>query len=402
MQKKYRKIALFLSTVTVLGTAAPVMAEDASDWSISPRGRIQIDGGWVDAAPTVEAAADAVTPDGLDWDGNVRRAYIGVDGTMPGNLGFRIEGDFANVVEGESPTWTDAYIYWKAAPELRLTAGSHKPFWGLEEVTSDLFPSMMERASFNGAFGHERRTGLSATWSKGPVLVQGGAFLDDLDSIMGGRDQGHSFDGRAVYMPKLGNSQLHIGGSVHIRGFDDPVSIRYSARPFIRTDTRFLNTGGIASSTGENGYGLEAAVIEGPFHIASEARWQQVSRAATLPEPTFFGGYVEAGYFLTKGDKRSYKGGNFDRVKPSKPLGGGGIGALQLNVRYDFLDLSDAGINGGRQSAYSASLVWTPTQTTRVLLNYARVELEDAVIAAGGDRSYGVDAFGVRFQFDFY
>lgn len=397
------KIVLFLSAVAACGWTAPAMAEGDSEWSIAPRGRIQIDGGWVDAAPAVEAAANTVTPGGLDWDGEVRRAFIGVDGTMPGNLGFRIEGDFANVVEGDSPTWTDAYIYWKATKELRITAGSQKPFWGLEELTSDLFPSMMERAAFNSAFGHERRTGLSAAWSKGPVLVQGGAFLDDLDAIMGGRDQGHSFDGRVVYMPKVGNSQLHVGGSVHVRNFDEPVSIRYSARPFIRTaDTRFVNTGGIANSTGETGYGLEAALISGPFHIASEARWQQVSRANALLEPTFFGGYVEAGYFLTKGDTRGYKGGNFDRVKPSKPVGNGGVGALQLNVRYDYLDLSDAGINGGQQTAYGASLIWMPTQTTRILLNYARVELDDAVIAAAGDRSYGVDAFGVRFQFDFY
>jgi phosphate-selective porin OprO and OprP len=121
-----------------------------------------------------------------------------------------------------------------------------------------------------------------------------------------------------------------------------------------------------------------------------------------LPDPTFFGGYAEVGYFLTGGDKRGYKSGTFDRVKPANPVEEGGIGAIQVNLRYDYLDLIDAGIVGGKQNGYGVSLIWTPTDYTRLMVNYGRMDYKNAVHpAAGGDTSYGVDAFGVRAQLDF-
>ena len=92
----------------------------------------------------------------------------------------------------------------------------------------------------------------------------------------------------------------------------------------------------------------------------------------------------------------------FDRTKPQRPVGEGGFGSLQFTLRYDHLDLNDAGILGGRQAGYLASLIWKPTDYTALLVNYGRLQYEDAVLpAANGDTSYGVDAFGVRAQIDF-
>ncbi len=108
------------------------------------------------------------------------------------------------------------------------------------------------------------------------------------------------------------------------------------------------------------------------------------------------------GYFLTGGDTRGYKKGQFDRVKPKNPVNKGGFGAVQANLRYDWLDLIDAGIVGGKQAGYQASLIWTPTDYTRFLFNYGQMQYDNAIYpAAGGDRSYSVDAFGVRAQIDF-
>jgi phosphate-selective porin OprO/OprP len=134
---------------------------------------------------------------------------------------------------------------------------------------------------------------------------------------------------------------------------------------------------------------------------AAEGFWQNVDRPIG-DSPTFFGGYAEAGLFLTGGDTRGYKAGVFDRVKPANPVGEGGIGAIQVNLRYDFLDLADAGIVGGTQNGYAASLVWTPTDYTRFMLNYARMDYDDALYPANGtDRDYAVDVVGARAQVDF-
>jgi phosphate-selective porin OprO/OprP len=360
-------------------------------WSVKPRGRLQLDAGTV-------SSPDGIDDDRLGYHDEVRRAYIGVDGKIPGGFGYRAEID---VSEGVAE-FTDLYLTYQASKALTFTAGQHKPFWGLEEMTSDLFPSFMERAAINTAFGYERRLGASAAFTSGAVLLQGGVFIDDLRALDNSEDDALSFDGRAVFMPKAGGGQLHIGGSVHVRDFNDSAtSARYRARPFVHTsDIRFIDTGAVPA-TGETGYGLEAGYIKGPFHAAAEAHWQQVDRVAGA-DPTFFGYYVEVGMFLTKGDTRGYKNGAFDRVKPANPIGRGGIGAIQVNARYDYLDLSDAGVIGGKQRGYELSLTWTPTAYTRFIVNYGRMQYSDAAIsAAGGDRDYGVDAFGVRAQVDF-
>jgi phosphate-selective porin OprO/OprP len=336
---------------------------------------------------------------GTGFGSELRRAYLGVEGKMPGGFGYRAEVDLAN----SSVEVTDLYLTYQASKAITLTAGQHKPFWGLEEITSDLFTSFTERAATNTAFGYERRLGLSANYAAGDLVLQGGVFTDNVADLNDDGDNAVSLDGRIVFSPKLGNGLLHLGGSAHWRDLNDSAaSVRYRVRPFIHTtDIRFADTGNI-SATGEMGYGLEAAYIRGPFHAAGEGHWQRVSRPGTLADPTFFGGYGEVGMFLTKGDMRGYKGGVFDRVKPRNPVGKGGFGAIEVNLRYDYLDLIDAGIVGGQQDIYALGLVWTPTDFTRLMLNYGHVIYDRAALpAAGGDRSYAVDALGMRAQIDF-
>lgn len=54
------------------------------------------------------------------------------------------------------------------------------------------------------------------------------------------------------------------------------------------------------------------------------------------------------------------------------------------------------------QNGYFASLIWTPTDYTRLMMNYGRLQYDGAIHpAAGGDRSYGVDTFAMRAQVDF-
>ena len=119
-----------------------------------------------------------------------------------------------------------------------------------------------------------------------------------------------------------------------------------------------------------------------------------------MADPTFNGGYAEAGLMLTD-DVTAYRGGIYDRIKPKHPLGGGGMGALQMNVRYDWLDLNDAGIIGGRQDTAAVSLLWIPTNYVRFIFNYGHLWLNDAAVPAGTLRRYQADSMGMRAQFDF-
>jgi phosphate-selective porin OprO/OprP len=359
-------------------------------WSFKPRGRLQIDVAGVNAPPGIAATAS------LGIATEFRRAYIGFDGTMPGGFGYRVEADLVN----SGVDLTDLYLTYKASPKLTVTLGQHKPFQSLEDMTSDLLTSFMERAAFNSGFGFERRVGLSATYTDSQVLVQAGVFADNAADLNSDRNNSYSLNGRVVFMPKIGKGQLHIGGSAHYRDFNDAsTTARYRARPFVHTtDVRLIDTG-LFSATGERSFGAELAYIRGRFHATAESHWMTALRPS-LPNPTFNGGYAEVGYLLTD-DTTAYKNGVYDRIKPKRPLGKGGLGAVQLNLRYDWLDLNSGTIIGGRQQVAAASVVWMPTDYFRFLLNYGHLWLNDAAAAAGSATSYGADTIGLRAQFDF-
>lgn len=357
-------------------------------WSFKPRGRALFDFANL-------SAPDSINVPGEGFSNEARRVRLGVQGTVPGGFGYKIEADFADGVE-----LTDALVSYKSG-DLKVTVGQHNNFQSLEELSSSNDTSFIERSAFTDAFGFERKVGISAEYKAGDVLLQGGVFTDNI-SDLGAANDSIGVDGRIVFAPKIGDAQLHLGASGHWRDLGDNITtVRYRQRPLIHSvSTRFINTGNIAGATSETSYGLEAAVISGRFHATAETHWAKVSRMA-MPNPTFFGGSVEAGIFLTD-DKREYKGGVFKGVKVQNPVSDGGIGAVQFNVRYDRLDLVDAGIIGGTQDGYMASVIWTPVNQVRFLLNYGHLVYGDALgIVPGAANNYSVDVFGARAQVSF-
>ena len=403
---------LFASAASLALVASPVLAEESADeqgtaaetktaepapvkatakakseWQLKPRWRLQYD------------IADIDGPTGLAGLGKVediRRAQIGVDLKMPGGFSGRIEGDLAaNPIE-----FTDAYLAWDRKG-INITAGQHKALTPLDDMTSDLNTSFMERASIVTAFGHGRRTGVSVGYSKGDFGVNGGVFTDPLLQLNDVASNSISVDTRAYWSPKMGKAKLHFGAAYHLRDLNDfgLATTRYRLRPQLRiTDTRYIGTPALAI-TKEQRYGLEAAAILGRVHGAAEVHWLNASRTG-FDNPTFFGGYAEAGLFLTN-DSRPLKGGIFGGIKPKKPLGSGGIGALQVNMRYDYLDLNSKGVTGGKQDGYLASLIWTPVDFLRLMASYSRLEYSDAAIAVAGSRNYSVDVIGARIQLSY-
>lgn len=364
---------------------APEIKADGG-WSFKPRGRLQYDAG-ITSVPSSTGRSDG-------FGSEARRARLGVSGDMPGGFGYKFEVDFA----GNDVAVTDAIISYEAG-DAEISVGQMNTFQSLEELTSSLHTSFIERAAFTDAFGFERRVGAAATFSSGDLLIQTGLFTDNLEDLS---NKNWSADGRVVFNPKAGDTQLHFGGSVHYSDLETGETVRYRQRPLVHfTSERFINTGNLGA-TSEFGFGLEGAFIAGPFHGAAEGYWQNVNLPMGADDPTFFGGYAEIGYFLTSGDTRGYKGGKFDRTKPANPVGEGGIGSIQLNARYDRLDLSDAGIVGGTQDGYFLSLVWKPTDYTMLLANYGKLDYSNAVHpTATGDTDYSADVIGVRAQIDF-
>jgi phosphate-selective porin OprO and OprP len=365
--------------------------------SFKAKGRIQADIGDV-------AAPKALADRGLGYASEMRRIRLGGEGSLGAGVGYKLELELSdNAID-----LVDTFVTWKAGPWL-LAIGNQNQFQSLDELTGDTSGSFMERAAFTDAFNFERRLGASAQYEKGAWVLQAGLFADDITALAnssdgpagGDENNSHGLDARVVWAPKVGKTRWHLGGSAHWRdlGRVADTATRYRQRPYLHTsNSRLIGTSALPVRR-ETHYGLEAGFIRGRWHGAAEVHGLE-AELKTGPAARFFGGYAELGYFLTD-DTRGYRSGQFDRARPSKPLGSGGVGALQLNVRYDYLDLNDRGVVGGKQDAWLAALIWQPLEHLRFNLNAGVLAYRDATPLADGDRDYAAKVAGARMELDF-
>lgn len=391
--------------------AQPAGSKDdtAIDWKGSPqfaqgdrlfkvKGRIQADANYVRGPGSLEDK-------GLGFSNEARRIRLGAEGALGAGFDYKLELELSdNAVD-----LVDTYVGYHTGPwQIRL--GNQNSFQSLDELTGDTSGSVMERAAFTDAFNFERRLGLAFQYGKGPWLAQAGVFTDDIGALsndsdgVDGGDENNSYglDGRLVFAPKLGDLQLHFGGSAHYRrlGRLAESETRYRQRPYVHsTNTRLIGTP-VMNVSEEDHYGVEFAAIRGRWHAAAEYHALTANRvdASTV---TFQGAYAEAGVFLTKGDHRGYKEGIFRVEKPAHPMGDGGMGSLLFTLRYDWLDLNDRDIRGGTQNGYIAALVWEPIQNLRFNVNYALLSYTGAKPTESGKTDYDAQVVGTRFELDF-
>ena len=427
-------------------------------WTFKPRGRIHYDAGYV------SVPGDYAVNRNLGFNSRVRRIRLGAEGTMPGGFGYKVEADFANA----NIALGDAFLSYnpKNAP-IGVRIGHFESLNGLEQITSSNNISFTERAAFNDAFSNTRRLGGAVAWHDDDNSIRAEAGLFTAHSIDSSFDNdGWIGAGRLVYAPKAFGGQLHFGATVQQREFASnnngtaSVSVnapstnqlaRYRARPNTQlTDVRFVDTGSFAAKS-DRILGLELAAIFPGFYFAGEGQWTKVNayragdiatgldsfangNSAVTPtgDPSFFGMYAEAGYFLT-GETRGYKDGLWGRTKVLKPIDKKGLGAFQVAGRFEYLDLdsnalkngltnnflngssSMAALNtrlgrGGTQTSYLLALNWYPIDYVRFMLNYGRVDVEGGPLAASVDplstlpvdqRKYSVDVVAARMQMEF-
>ena len=83
----------------------------------------------------------------------------------------------------------------------------------------------------------------------------------------------------------------------------------------------------------------------------------------------------------------------FDRTAGS---GWTGCGAIELAVRWAYIDLNDRGVEGGRIEEMTYGVNWYLNPYTKIVMNYVRPTLFDPVT----DKSKA-ELYVVRFQFEF-
>ncbi len=145
---------------------APELSSKDGKFRMKVRGRIETDYNaigqdeWITGRPNVSAA-------------EIRRARLGVEGTLWKDIDYKFEVDFAN----DETVLKDAFFEYTCwGDDFHLRFGNFKTFNSLEHLTSDRFMTFMERAAFVETFGLDRQIGAGAIYTQDHFTLTAGIF----------------------------------------------------------------------------------------------------------------------------------------------------------------------------------------------------------------------------------
>jgi phosphate-selective porin OprO and OprP len=375
--------------------------------------------------------------DGVD----ARRARIGVLGKFFNDWNYALVYDFGGSTDATPATGiNNAYVSYNGLrPYVAFDLGYLDVPFTLDEATSSNDIMFIERAEVQNTV-----TNLAANEPRSAFGVRSnddrywaGVYLTGPQAgatHAGTNSQQIGGTARFTYQVAQGsNYSLHLGADgeyvfqPRANGAAAAAvtsTVTFSDRPELRVDpTAFLNTGQIPAKNA-GAYGVEAAAGYESFFFQGEyyrifVDQSGLSPTAPKPELTFDGGYAEASWTVTGESRRYIPGtGAYSGIVPAQPLSlkDGGWGALELALRYSYLNLDDhnrpgvaptvtGGIFGGRATGYAVGVNWYPNSNVRFMLDYIHEDVRKLPVAAGpgGSPSGGVriDAVALRSQVAF-
>jgi len=330
-----------------------------------------------------------------------------------------------------------------------VRVGFFKEPFLLEELTGDENTTFMRRALTDN-LAPARRWGMMAfnnvnenpymSWYAGifrygftaageantgdyPIGVSGSSGAGTLPFERSNLDD-WNYVSRFVWLPYYdestnGRSLLHVGVDYLHAGVDpkNGGTAAFSSTPEATTLNSFCGTGNVNNANSLDQYDLEGSVKWGPLTITSEMCWANLNlnngNVATIPSA-----YVEASYFLTRGDSRSYdlEGKRWSRTTPVEPFFWvrdedtccccKGMGALEIAARYSYIDYNavlkngttfagSAGAGGDMQDT-TLGVNWYLNGYTRVMFNYVHSDLTEH-----GRADTLANIYETRFQLEF-
>jgi phosphate-selective porin OprO/OprP len=366
---------------------APLFESEDNAFLVHIRGRLLVDWYWA----TSDDYDSSVTADGVF----VRQARLGVAGHIYSNVIYMLEYEFAN---GDARP-RDVFVGLRNLGVFgRFKAGHMREPFGLDATTPIPFHAMLERASSTRAFGlgrspgfrlHNRTLGGRLTWWAG-VFRDGNTF----GAAEG--DSGYAFTAKVTHLAiRQAGRLLHLGFSLSLRQPLDKMA-RYRARAGPTTGVQLVDTGSFPADR-EALFAWAAAFRMRALTLQAEAYLARVSGQGT--DAGFSGWYVMVTYWLT-GETATYSEWNavWDRVLPRRNLhdGSGGKGAWLLALRFDRVDLTDGGIDGGVMGSFTFGVTWMWNPNTRVKTDVVYADV------TGGPLGSGTIWYLItRFQFDF-
>ena len=283
----------------------------------------------------------------------------------------------------------------------RMQIGKMKEPFSMERSMGLVFEQVMERPMHIDAFTPTRNIGitLSDALLDGKITWRGGFFNDWLDSGRPGfSDNDRQFILRVTGIPYENlflRRLLHLGISYRYDDLREGFA-RYDVGPEFYFCDLWLDTGRFEADSART-TNLELTWLQGPLWIASEYSSTSLDSPGQ-DHPVFYGWHTAINWFVT-GEHRGYnhRRGLVKRIQPSKPLGKGGWGALELSARYSWLDLDDEDIRGGKMGIWSLGAIWHPTYEMQFHFQWSRASLDGRGILPLGEEKRS-DADIVQFR----
>jgi len=308
----------------------------------------------------------------------IRKLYLGVEGKSFGVWGYELQVDFSE----DATEIKDGKISYIGVRNGVLDIGFKKVNFSLDNLISSNNISFMERG-LPDAFVPDRSLGVEyrgwteqGTYSVG-VWAANASGTDDADVRWSGGI-------RVTGVPwKKKHNLFHIGANYFYNGInqldsDDGFALQYSSKPESSLAEKEIETKEWSEANNVDLYDLELAFVYGPGSLQAEYIGAYPSLTG-YPDPSFDGWYLYGTYFIT-GEHRPYnhKKGAFGRVIPKRSVSKGGLGAVEIGLRYSTLDLeydtSTGTEEGGELTDITFGVNWYLETNLRVMFNYIYVD----------------------------
>lgn len=330
------------------------------------------------AAPTLRGRAqfDALVynnDEGLQSTGTeVRRFRLGAKGDLGAGLSYMAEADFG----GAEVSLQDVMLTYELAEGRVLSVGYFKPPVTLDELTSSNETIFLERSAYASTFAPGRRVGAAARAWGGQWGLSGGIFGETEDADLDTERKEAWLVAARGYVDLLsGEPALHLGISAyHTRLPERGPGVWLRVRPETGRAPRLLDTGAFIAEEGAFA-GVEFGYGAGPLTLQAEGGG--IDYAGAIAGPDFWGWSAQAAWRWT-GEPRPYdiENGVFGRITPARPLGQGGLGALETGLRVTHLDLGDETVDGGVMTTYGLVVNWAPVTRLRLSANLIQARIE--------------------------
>lgn len=343
----------------------------------------------------------------------VRRARPILAGTLFGLTDFMIEPDFGN----NTVTLFSAYADTHPFPWLRLRVGKMKGPVGLERLQSDADLVFVERA-LSQNLSPQREVGVEL-WGDiagGIVRYEGGVFNGNPDNGNNDIDSDHAktFEGRLFFQP-FSDPSLHALGRLGVglaastgNELGSATNTWVGAFKSFSQNTIFsyltTTTANTVFAKGRHTrVNPQLFYYIGPFGVLAEwvHEYQQLANSVGSGSVNNSAGNVVASFVI--GGDETYEG-----VKPrhNLDLANGGLGALEIGVRYNWLDIDPAAFptaasptaSVNRARALGGALAWQLCRNLRAAADYEQTWFDGG--AKGGNRTtekMGIARFQVAF-----